>query len=77
MRRNTATVDMDKFSIEEVLDCIQSTYKVQYKTFVVNVTTQVVRRHLIRGLDKLISPLGIVKMMNQEVEVVASEQPAI
>jgi hypothetical protein len=67
---------MDKFSIEEALDCMQSIYKVQYKTIVANVTTQVVEPHLVRGLDKLFSPLEIIEMTDQEVEVVASEQPA-
>jgi hypothetical protein len=73
IRRNTATVDMDKFNIEEALDCMQYIYKVQYKTLVANVATQVVERHLVRGLNKFFSPLEIAKMTDQEVEVIASE----
>ncbi|KAH7016237.1 uncharacterized protein B0I36DRAFT_388906, partial [Microdochium trichocladiopsis] len=74
MKSNATTIDMDTFSIEEALDCMRAIYKVQYKTFVANVTTQVIERHLVRGLENIVSPLVVVKMSDSEVEAIASEQ---
>ena len=42
-------------------------------TFVQNVTTQVVERHLVRGLDKIFSPVQVAKMDDNEVLKVAGE----
>lgn len=47
----------------------------QCKTFVANATTEVFERHLVRARDEPFSLLGIVKMTDQEVGGVASEQP--
>ncbi|KAH7012269.1 P-loop containing nucleoside triphosphate hydrolase protein [Microdochium trichocladiopsis] len=74
MKSNATTIDMDAFSIEEALDCMRAIYKVQYKTFVANVTTQVIERHLVRGLENIVSPLVVVKMSDVEVEAIASGQ---
>ncbi|KAH7012256.1 interferon-induced GTP-binding protein Mx [Microdochium trichocladiopsis] len=74
MKSNATTIDMDTFSIEEALDCMRAIYKVQYKTFVANVTTQVIERHLVRGLENIVSPLVVVKMSDSEVEAIALEQ---
>ncbi|ORY69612.1 uncharacterized protein BCR38DRAFT_480790 [Pseudomassariella vexata] len=52
-------IDMDRFSGEEVLDCLQAIYKVQYKTFVAIVTTQVIKQQIARGLEKMFSPLVV------------------
>ncbi|KAK6856221.1 hypothetical protein PG995_008372 [Apiospora arundinis] len=75
-KTSTTTVDMEKFSGEEALDCLQAIYKVQYKIFVANVTTQVIERHMIRGLDKVFSPLVIISMADDKVTSIALEQPA-
>ncbi|KAH0423710.1 dynamin family protein [Colletotrichum camelliae] len=72
----TTTIDMDKFSSEEALDCMQAIYKVQYKTFIANVTTQVIERQMVRGLDKVFSPLVVIGMADDKVEAIASERPA-
>ncbi|KAH7012275.1 uncharacterized protein B0I36DRAFT_370038 [Microdochium trichocladiopsis] len=74
MKSKATTIDMDTFSIEDALDCMRAIYKVQYKTFVANVTTQVIERHLVRGLENIVSPLVVVKMSDSEVEAIASEQ---
>ncbi|KAK0368444.1 dynamin family protein [Colletotrichum limetticola] len=72
---NVNSIDMNKFSSDEALDCLRAIYKVQYKTFVANVTTQVIERHMIRGLDRLFSPLVIISMADDKVEAIASERP--
>ncbi|KAK7990397.1 hypothetical protein PG990_014677 [Apiospora arundinis] len=70
----TTIVDMYKFSGEEALDCLRAIYKVQYKIFIANVTTQVIERQMIRGLDEVFSPLVVVGMADAEAEAIASER---
>lgn len=36
-------------------------------------TTQVVERHLIRGLEKIFSPVAVKNLSDAETEVIASE----
>ncbi|KAK8038421.1 hypothetical protein PG994_015188 [Apiospora phragmitis] len=72
----TTTVDMDKFSGEEALDCLRAIYKVQYKIFIANVTTQVIERQMIWELDKVFSPLVVIGMVDAEAEAIASERPS-
>jgi hypothetical protein len=47
--------------------------KVQRKTFIANITTQVVERHIVRGLEKILSPLVINGFSDTETQAVASE----
>ncbi|KAK1657773.1 P-loop containing nucleoside triphosphate hydrolase protein [Colletotrichum godetiae] len=75
LRSNVTSIDMNKFSSDEALDCLRAIYKVQYKTFVANVTTQVIERHMIRGLDRIFSPLVIISMADDKLEAIASERP--
>lgn len=42
-----------------------------------NVAAQVVERHLVRGLDKVFSPLDIIDMTDGEVMSVASEPDSV
>ncbi|KAJ0306107.1 hypothetical protein Brms1b_010558 [Colletotrichum noveboracense] len=76
VKSNATTVDMNKFSGEEALDCLRAIYKVQYKVFIANVTTQVIERQMVRGLDKVFSPLVVISMADDTVEAIASERPA-
>jgi hypothetical protein len=46
---------------------------VHQKTFVANVTTQVVERHIVRGLEDIFSPKLIANMGEDEVVAIASE----
>ncbi|CAJ2509310.1 Uu.00g143360.m01.CDS01 [Anthostomella pinea] len=68
--------DMEDLSCEEALDCLLSIYKVQQKTFVANVVTQVIERHILRDLDKVFSPMVVTRMNDSEVEAITSEPPA-
>ncbi|KAI0010110.1 interferon-induced GTP-binding protein Mx [Xylariaceae sp. FL0662B] len=72
----TTTPDMETFSCEEALDCLLAIYKVQQKTFIANVTTQVIERHIIRGLDKTFSPLVVINMPDIKVKAIVSEPKA-
>lgn len=47
--------------------------QVSQKTFVANVTTQVVERHMIRGLEKIFSPVTVNSLTDSEVKAIASE----
>lgn len=77
VKSNAATtMDMDRFSGEEALDCMQAIYKVQYKVFIANVTTQVIERQIVRGLEKVFSPLVVINMADDKIEAIASERPA-
>ncbi|KAI0805931.1 interferon-induced GTP-binding protein Mx [Xylaria sp. FL0064] len=65
--------DMENFSCEDALDCLFAIYKELQKTFVANITTQVIERHIVRGLEDIFSPLVVNSMLNVEVEAIASE----
>lgn len=43
------------------------------KTFIANVTTQVIERHIVRGLETIFSPLVVNRLSDAEVESLASE----
>ncbi|PSR77520.1 interferon-induced GTP-binding protein Mx [Coniella lustricola] len=68
--------DMEKFSCEDALDSLLALYKVQRKVFVANVTTQVVERRMIRGLDIIFSPMVAVEMPDAKLEALVAEPPA-
>ncbi|KAI1742968.1 interferon-induced GTP-binding protein Mx [Xylaria scruposa] len=67
------TADMDDFSCKEALDCLLSIYKVQEKTFVANVTTQVIERHIMKKLKEIFSPLNIINLPESKIESIVSE----
>ncbi|KAF2136538.1 uncharacterized protein K452DRAFT_353894 [Aplosporella prunicola CBS 121167] len=68
--------DMEKRSCEEALDCLVTIYKVSQKTFIANVTTQVIERHLLRGLEKIFSPVVVNALSDQAVTAIAAEPGA-
>ncbi|KAI9669048.1 MAG: hypothetical protein M1831_000640 [Alyxoria varia] len=65
--------DMEHVTCEEVIDCLQAIYKVMRKTFLANITTQVVERHIVRGLDQIFSPTSVNRLSDEIVENLASE----
>lgn len=46
------------------------------KTFIANVTTQVIERHVVRGLEDIFSPIFVNKLDVDEIEGFASEPAA-
>jgi hypothetical protein len=52
---------------------LTSSIQVSQKTFIVNITTQVIERHIVRGLEKIFSPVVVNAMTDVEVEAIASE----
>ncbi|KAH8686006.1 dynamin family protein-like protein [Tricladium varicosporioides] len=68
--------NMDNFSCEEALDCLFAIYKVSQKTFVANVTMQVIERHIVRGLETIFSPLYVSNLEPAHAEALASEPSA-
>ncbi|KAF2433621.1 dynamin family protein-like protein [Tothia fuscella] len=73
MKSDSKSSDLKAHSCEEVLDCVNAIYKVQLKTFVANVTTQCVERHVVRGLENIFAPLAVAKMSDEDLSEVASE----
>ncbi|KAF1979861.1 hypothetical protein BU23DRAFT_637299 [Bimuria novae-zelandiae CBS 107.79] len=65
--------DMEKASCEEALDRLYAIYKVSQKTFVANITTQVVERHIVRGLEDIFSPIFVSKLSDADAQEIASE----
>ncbi|CAG8949939.1 hypothetical protein HYFRA_00004270 [Hymenoscyphus fraxineus] len=68
-----AEKNMEGFSNEDALESVLSIYKVSEKTFVANVTTQVIERHIIRGLEKIFSPVYITNLEPRVAIAMASE----
>ncbi|KAI9808036.1 MAG: hypothetical protein M1827_007542 [Pycnora praestabilis] len=73
---NQVDPDMENHSCEEALDCLYSIYKLSQKTFIDNITTQVVERHIVRGLEKIFSPIAVNGLSDTEAEAIASEPPS-
>ncbi|KAI1318792.1 ankyrin repeat-containing domain protein [Xylariaceae sp. FL0255] len=46
---------------------------VQQKTFLANVTAQVIERHIVRGLEDLFSPLKVIDLPDDKVRAIVSE----
>ncbi|PQE04988.1 interferon-induced GTP-binding Mx protein [Rutstroemia sp. NJR-2017a BBW] len=67
------TKDPERFGCEDALDRLLAIYKVLQKVFIANVTTQVVERHIVRGLDKIFDPIAVNKMSDDQVAAIASE----
>ena len=51
-------------------------HQVQQKTFVANITTQVIERHMIRDLENIFSPVTVNALSDTEVITIASEPTA-
>lgn len=47
------------------------------KTFVQNITYQAIERHMVRGLDQILSPLFISKLNDEEAVKVAGEPTSV
>ncbi|KAI0869835.1 hypothetical protein GGS24DRAFT_137958 [Hypoxylon argillaceum] len=65
--------DIEKVSCEDALYRTAGIYENQQKTFVANIITQVIERHIIDGLEDIFSPVVVNAMSNKEVEDIASE----
>jgi hypothetical protein len=48
-------------------------FQVSQKTFIANITTQVIERHIVRGLENIFSPIVVNAMSDVEVETIAAE----
>ncbi|KAF2966504.1 hypothetical protein GQX73_g7045 [Xylaria multiplex] len=68
-----ADSDMEIFSCEDALDCLFAIYDELRETFIANITTQVIERHIIRGLKDIFSPLVVNAMSDNEAKAIASE----
>ncbi|KAF2654105.1 dynamin family protein-like protein [Lophiostoma macrostomum CBS 122681] len=70
--------NMDKFSSQEALNTQRAYYKDEMKYFVNVVCKQVIERHLVDPLPRIIlSPMVVTKFTDEEVQFVAAEPPEI
>ncbi|KAH8686007.1 P-loop containing nucleoside triphosphate hydrolase protein [Tricladium varicosporioides] len=67
------SVDMETVACEEALKSLTSIYKVKLKVFIDNITVQVIERHIIRGLDKILGPDRIVLLSDEDVMDLVAE----
>lgn len=47
--------------------------KVQQKTFIANITTQVIERHIVRGLHNIFSPIVLLNIKAEKIENMVAE----
>ncbi|KIW64820.1 hypothetical protein PV04_09727 [Phialophora macrospora] len=69
--------EMLRYSCEGLLDCLVAMYKDKKKTFVQNIVTQVIERHLVRGLDKILSPVRVNTLSDEDVLKIAAESASV
>ncbi|KAK6071365.1 dynamin family protein [Seiridium cupressi] len=67
---------MELVNYEEALDSLLAIYKVQREIFVANVTTQVIERHIMRGLETILSPT-VVDQIYLKISDIVSEPEII
>lgn len=48
----------------------------QQKTFIANMATQVIERHIVRGLHEIFSPMVAINMSETKVQSIVSEPSA-
>jgi hypothetical protein len=51
-------------------------HQVAQKTFVANITTQVIERHIVRGIERIFSPVVVGSLSDSEAEAIAMEPAA-
>jgi hypothetical protein len=51
-------------------------HQVAQKTFVANITTQVIERHIVRGIERIFSPVVVNGLTDSEAEAIAMEPAA-
>ncbi|KAH8587970.1 P-loop containing nucleoside triphosphate hydrolase protein [Bisporella sp. PMI_857] len=66
-------LDMDRLSCSDALDDLHAFYKVSLKTFIDNITIQVIERHIVHGLEEVFSPFTVTALDDAEVFDLASE----
>ncbi|KAI0465876.1 interferon-induced GTP-binding protein Mx [Xylaria cf. heliscus] len=69
--------DVASFTCVEALDCIGALYQTEHQVFLANVTTQVVERHLIRGLEGIFAPMAIARLPDDKIEAIIAEPELI
>jgi hypothetical protein len=51
-------------------------HQVAQKTFVANITTQVIERHIVRGIERIFSPVVVNGLTDSEAGAIAMEPTA-
>ncbi|TAQ90934.1 hypothetical protein B7494_g709 [Chlorociboria aeruginascens] len=67
------TVNVERAMTEYTKIADPNMENVSQKTFVANITTQVIERHIVRGLEKIFDPVVVNKLSDREVQAIASE----
>ncbi|ERF73499.1 hypothetical protein EPUS_04122 [Endocarpon pusillum Z07020] len=69
----SCVMDMDEYSCIDALDSLNSIYKVELKRFTDNVVVQCCERHLVDGLEDVLSPLKVASFTDAEIAAAAAE----
>ncbi|MCJ1311364.1 hypothetical protein MMC25_005035 [Agyrium rufum] len=69
--------NMENYSCEEILDCLDAIYKTELKVFVANLTKQVVERHIVRGIEEIFSPVMVNGLSESELLAWTAEPASV
>ncbi|KAF3226146.1 hypothetical protein TWF192_007015 [Orbilia oligospora] len=73
LRSAKIVVDMEAQACTEATESLRSYYKVAMKTFIDNVCRQVIERHIVTDLSKVLSPVNIPMFSDEKVMRLVSE----
>ncbi|KAK4233415.1 hypothetical protein C8A03DRAFT_19520, partial [Achaetomium macrosporum] len=65
--------DMGRYAASEALDCLNAYYKVALKRFIDDLAVQVIEAKLISALDRILHPVSICQMLDEQVARIAGE----
>ncbi|KAK4095885.1 hypothetical protein N658DRAFT_519494 [Parathielavia hyrcaniae] len=69
--------DMGRFAASEALDCLNAYYKVALKRFIDDVAVEVIEAKLMSALDRILPPVSIYQMPDNQVARIAGESDEI
>lgn len=69
--------DMGRFAASEALDCLNAYYKVALKRFIDDVAVEVIEAKLMSALDRILLPVSIYQMLDDQVARIARESDEI
>ncbi|RKF73097.1 Interferon-induced GTP-binding protein Mx [Golovinomyces cichoracearum] len=65
--------DAQSFTCLELFDSLLAIYKIQREVFIANITTQVIERHIVRGIEGIFDPVAVSKMSDKQIDCIALE----
>ncbi|KAK4118379.1 hypothetical protein N657DRAFT_606320 [Parathielavia appendiculata] len=66
-------LDMGRFAASEAFDCLNAYYKVALKRFIDDMAVEVIEAKLMSALDRILPPVSIYQMLDDQVARIAGE----